>query len=491
MSAASRKELPTDAGVVPQNDGEATNSEEELYKQTCAALAEHKAPGRKGGMALLLLATVVLFAAAAAWLIGFNPELEWWFIPLLIGVLLLHEAGHYLGMRLFGYRDLRMFFIPFFGAAVSGKKHAAPAWQQAIVLLLGPLPGMALGVLLWVFRPHGTAALAAYLLVLMNGFNLLPFAPLDGGKLLHVLLFARHPLSGSVFLFLSGIGLTLVAWINGSWVLGGLGLVLLIAAPVYYREWRQRMGVGRELPELPAELSDLGEDHRRALFRCARFLNPSSGDPDECANEMKKLHEQKVTKPAGVPATLGLLALYLVPTAAVMVTFHPSGLGRGIRNLRPVPMVGRIAGAFEMPANESLSIQKRDTTTKEIPREGYKFIGVTFEIDGERTLVAKDYVVLDASGSEYLPVGLSDKYGKCLHRDYAGRVDLQRNLNSPIAWGDGGIEALALSEPEITLLYEVPVRENRLQLRHRSIVHEFEVRGRLGKPDQRLGPTKR
>ena len=62
----------------------------------------------------------------------------------LLSVLLLHESGHYLGMRLFGYRDVRMFFIPFFGAAVSGKRGAVAPWKEGVVLLLGPLPGIAL-----------------------------------------------------------------------------------------------------------------------------------------------------------------------------------------------------------------------------------------------------------------------------------------------------------------------------------------------------------
>ena len=112
--------------------------------------------------------------------------------------------------------------IPFFGAAVSGQKHAAPAWQRAIVLLLGPLPGLALGVALLVaFRPPGElTVLAAILLVLINGFNLLPFVPLDGGRLLSLLIFARHPVSESAFLLFSAVGLAVVGWLLGSWVLG-------------------------------------------------------------------------------------------------------------------------------------------------------------------------------------------------------------------------------------------------------------------------------
>ena len=78
-------------------------------------------------------------------------------LVVLLGVLLLHESGHYLGMRLFGYRDVRMFFIPFFGAAVSGKRGAVAPWKEGVVLLLGPLPGIAVA-----FALVSSHAIASY-----------------------------------------------------------------------------------------------------------------------------------------------------------------------------------------------------------------------------------------------------------------------------------------------------------------------------------------
>ena len=50
-------------------------------------------------------------------------------IVILVVVLLLHELGHLAAMRLFGYRDTQILFIPLLGAAVSGvETHpAAPA----------------------------------------------------------------------------------------------------------------------------------------------------------------------------------------------------------------------------------------------------------------------------------------------------------------------------------------------------------------------------
>src|SRR3954470_4748589 len=46
-------------------------------------------------------------------------------IGILIGVLLFHELGHLAAMKVLGYRDVKMFFVPFLGAAVSGKSKTA------------------------------------------------------------------------------------------------------------------------------------------------------------------------------------------------------------------------------------------------------------------------------------------------------------------------------------------------------------------------------
>ncbi len=45
-------------------------------------------------------------------------------------------------MRACGYRDMSIFFIPFFGAAIARSAKEMPVWKQAIVLLAGPMPGL-------------------------------------------------------------------------------------------------------------------------------------------------------------------------------------------------------------------------------------------------------------------------------------------------------------------------------------------------------------
>jgi len=107
---------------------------ESLYQATMQVLDAPEQGGSVLGKLGLLIGTLALSVLVFLWL-----GLPLLFLLILLLVIVFHELGHYIGMWIFGYRDLRMFFIPFFGAAVSGVKYGVPVWQQATVLLLGPL----------------------------------------------------------------------------------------------------------------------------------------------------------------------------------------------------------------------------------------------------------------------------------------------------------------------------------------------------------------
>lgn len=105
-------------------------------------------------------------------------------------VLLLHECGHYLAMRYYGYEDVGIFFIPFIGGYVKGYKQEISQWQSTIILLAGPLPGIVIGAIFYTLSPHwviGGISMQqiAVLFLLPNIVNLLPIYPLDGGQLLY------------------------------------------------------------------------------------------------------------------------------------------------------------------------------------------------------------------------------------------------------------------------------------------------------------------
>lgn len=146
----------------------------------------------------MLLVSVAMFLA-----IGLNNVKFWLLLATVVPVLLFHELGHFfVTMRLLGYRNVRMFFIPGFGAAVTGRHYNVPGWKKVIVSLMGPAPGIIVGVIVglvgaqlkleWLSR-------LGYFALVLNGINLLPILPLDGGKIAHAILFCRHPLLDVVF----------------------------------------------------------------------------------------------------------------------------------------------------------------------------------------------------------------------------------------------------------------------------------------------------
>src|SRR5690554_7513452 len=70
---------------------------------------------------------------------------DYYLIAILLGVLLFHELGHFLMMKIFNYEELNMLFSPFMGAMVSGKKKEYSQIESSLMIIAGPIPGIILG----------------------------------------------------------------------------------------------------------------------------------------------------------------------------------------------------------------------------------------------------------------------------------------------------------------------------------------------------------
>lgn len=172
----------------------------------------------------ILTLVISLFVFAGAGLLNHNPLN----LALIVLVLLIHELGHWVGMKMFKYNDVQMFFIPGFGAAVSGTERTPCARQKAIVSLLGPIPGILIGIICivaYVFIKHPLLGVAADMFLLINSFNLLPITPLDGGRFVEAILFTRHPRAEVGFKLLAALVLGYLAY---QWKSIGLGLLTFI-----------------------------------------------------------------------------------------------------------------------------------------------------------------------------------------------------------------------------------------------------------------------
>lgn len=136
----------------------------------------------------------------------------------LVLVLFIHELGHFLAMKYFNYSEVKMFFIPFLGALVSGEKEKISQKQRAIILLAGPLPGIVIGAVLYLFGAktgHHEMLVTSATFIFVNAANLLPVVPLDGGRLIETLFFHNKVLLARVFTIISGIAIAGIAfWYN-------------------------------------------------------------------------------------------------------------------------------------------------------------------------------------------------------------------------------------------------------------------------------------
>ena len=107
-----------------------------------------------------------------------------------IGLLFLHEMGHYIAAKKRGLEVGMPVFIPFVGAWISLKTTQLDPETEAYVGLAGPMLGTAGAFLCYLYARENGKALwmaIAYAGFVLNLFNLIPLTPLDGGRIVSVI----------------------------------------------------------------------------------------------------------------------------------------------------------------------------------------------------------------------------------------------------------------------------------------------------------------
>jgi Zn-dependent protease len=148
---------------------------------------------------------------------------------LVVLILFIHEMGHFIAMKVFGYNGVNMFFIPLIGAMVTGEKDRVSQSQRAIIVLAGPLPGVLIGCGIIAYAQtigHTGAAVAGFMFLLINVLNLLPLDPLDGGKLIETLFFSSNEKIKQVFLIASVVFMVVAGVFFQMYLLAFLGLYM-------------------------------------------------------------------------------------------------------------------------------------------------------------------------------------------------------------------------------------------------------------------------
>lgn len=166
----------------------------------------------KVGKTFFLLLSIVIFAAV---LLLFVPPV---FVAVLIGVVFLHECGHLLAMRLLGFKNLRMLFIPLFGAVAMGSDKGVAPHKKVVAFFAGPVPGIVLAFILLFLHFHmnisflsvPTTITVIVLLLFINYLNLIPVLPFDGGQIFNTIIFSRLSVLQFIFNIISFIALVLL-----------------------------------------------------------------------------------------------------------------------------------------------------------------------------------------------------------------------------------------------------------------------------------------
>lgn len=227
-----------------------------------------------GGLVKALKTANLGWAAASAATYGLL--FSWKFAAALLLQLFVHEYGHVHAMRRSGMKVRGMYFVPFLGAVAVTEDQFTSRRQQAWVALAGPVWGSTFSLLplaLWWWTGNAEFAAIAGWWLLINLFNLIPIAPLDGGRVLQALAMSFSSFLG-VALAVIGLGAAVVAGLAFGWEL--LWLVAVLGAMELVAEARSRAG-GRALRLLP-ERARFGADHFRWL---RAVVGPPLGSPSE------------------------------------------------------------------------------------------------------------------------------------------------------------------------------------------------------------------
>lgn len=111
----------------------------------------------------------------------------------LFGIVFIHEMGHVVAAKSFGWRVKEVQLLPFGGVAVVEEPGGVPVVQELVVALAGPLQNLWMMLVAYALIALGllSSEWGAYFVhanLLIALFNLLPVQPLDGGKVMQAVI---------------------------------------------------------------------------------------------------------------------------------------------------------------------------------------------------------------------------------------------------------------------------------------------------------------
>lgn len=214
--------------------------------------------------------SMVLFALTFSLIIE-----DYVLIGLLLLVLLVHELGHFIFMKWFGYKNLKMLFIPFIGAMVQGEKKKYSQIQSLIMVLAGPVPGIIMGCALLIYGQDSPLAVQlGVLFLVINVMNLIPVDPLDGGKVFQLMFFQNHEFMQLVFAFLSSLAIIFIGFYFDTWLIMAFGFLMGFRVKSTYKNYQIRSEMKQSAIRFESDYDSLPDSTYHKIKKIILDYNP-------------------------------------------------------------------------------------------------------------------------------------------------------------------------------------------------------------------------
>jgi len=390
------KEMPPEAQVVKAGSSEYSDADvsEHRYQNILEAIRQKQRKQKKSYLKniAILAVTLLIFFQLGFFQWGLRAVL------LILLVLFVHEAGHFFGMKIFGYRNIQMFFIPLLGAAVSGHSQNVASWKKATVFLLGPLPGICISVVIFVAYLITGQELyfqMGSMFLIINILNLLPIQPLDGGRFLHQVLFSRNRYLELVFNVITTAVLLLAGFALQSWFLKIFGFINLFGLIFTFKLARAAVQLKASLLKRSTQESEevspdadgeeIPEHIMKQMIGWMYKNMPATMRTKDIAAYVLQIWERIRVNPPGAGATAALLVTFVAGYVISFISLGVLGVSFYKHNMFSTKIVEyQDADGMTCYKEESYFMGKLNTETQLTKdQEYYHGYNKEYDLDGE------------------------------------------------------------------------------------------------------------
>jgi len=170
-------------------------------------------------------------------------------LSIILAIVFIHELGHFIMARIFNWR-IHSIMLWVFGGVMKTEEHGNRSlFEEALVIIAGPFQHVLIYIVVQLLLmgnllPVSVVEMILFYNLMILIFNLLPIWPLDGGKLLFILLCYSLPFQKSyhitiIFSLIASVTFILLHFLFFSFTLSFF-LILLFLCMENRTEWKQR-----------------------------------------------------------------------------------------------------------------------------------------------------------------------------------------------------------------------------------------------------------